>query len=140
MGTTSGTNASSGGIEVVESGGTAVSTTVLSGGEIVVYAGANVSGLSVRSGGTEIVLSSGGTFNEVLRAAIPVDGAASHTASDSASQAPSAAAVESTVANLIQAMARFEAGTGHQGALFDPANHGLFDERGSMLVVNHHGA
>jgi autotransporter passenger strand-loop-strand repeat protein len=58
-GTASGTTVSSGGREVVSSGGTASGTTVISGGYEVVMSGGTASGTTVSSGGTETVSSGG---------------------------------------------------------------------------------
>jgi hypothetical protein len=54
-----------------------------------------------------------------------------------ASQAlASSPTVESTIANLIQTMASFHAGTS-QGALFEPARSGLPHEETAVLVEGH---
>jgi autotransporter passenger strand-loop-strand repeat protein len=109
----------------VESGGIASGTTVSSGGEIIIYAGATVSGL-VDDGGT--VVSSGG-FSPAVVTTQP-------TTSLYASAASRSATVESTVANLIQAMAGFHTGAG-QGALFEPVSSGLLHEEAGMLLGAH---
>src|SRR6185437_6270978 len=78
-GSATSTTVSSGGIEIVESGGSASGATVLSGGEIVIYDGATVSGLTVSSGGNEVFVSSGGFFSpdSVQHAALVQPSAAS---------------------------------------------------------------
>lgn len=64
----------------------------------------------------------------------------SYTPSGSPSQTPAAPSVESTVANLSDSGdSALWGGAAHQGALFEPANHALLDEPGSMLVANRHG-
>jgi autotransporter passenger strand-loop-strand repeat protein len=135
-GTTSGATVSSGGIEVVESGATASATTVQSGGEIIIYAGATVSGLVV-NGGT--VVSSGGASPAAATQQTAVTYATSASSSVTSSSSATrdlAPTIESTVANLIQAMASFHAGTS-QGALFEPAIGGLWHEETATLVVGH---
>jgi autotransporter passenger strand-loop-strand repeat protein len=143
-GTASNTTVSSGGIEIVESGGNASNTTVQSGGEIVVYAGATVSGL-VLDGGSEVFVSSGGHFPAAAVEESTLTAQASDRSSDpgpalsaSLSSAPLPAPVELTVANLIQAMARYDAGTVSKGALFESVSGGLLDEHSAALAANHH--
>jgi autotransporter passenger strand-loop-strand repeat protein len=155
-GTTSNTTVSSGGIEIVASGGTASGTTVLSGGEILVYSGANIVGLTVSSGGSEVIVSSGGGFfafraPETLQASLHAGAGSSNdptsptilrvTADTPAvanssvrpelhegSSATGMATVEATVGNLIQAMASFNAGTASQAVLFESVSGGLLTE------------
>jgi autotransporter passenger strand-loop-strand repeat protein len=117
----------------VESGATANSTTVLSGGEIVLYYGATVNNLALNSGATELILSSGGIFTP---AAI-VNGGASQK-SNSSQGAPVAATVGTTAAQLIQAMASFNAGSESQGALFESVSGGAFHVDSATLATDHH--
>jgi len=132
--TTTNTTVSSGGIEIVESGGTANSTTVLSGGEIVVYYGATVNGLNLSSGGTELMLSSGGIFP--TGAAVRRGATAKKNAAVLGASTASASA-ETTVANLIQAMASFNAGSANDGALFESVSGGGFHEETGRLAASH---
>jgi autotransporter passenger strand-loop-strand repeat protein len=98
-GTASSTTVSSGGIEIVESGGYATGTTVLSGGEIVVYDGATVSGLTVSSGGSEVFVSSGGYFSaDSVQHAVLVQPSAPSSVDDRVAVAPERTASRASTA------------------------------------------
>jgi autotransporter passenger strand-loop-strand repeat protein len=126
---------------------------VLSGGEIEIYAGATVSGLTVSSGGIEVFVSSGATTTATVTATTTaatdqtasvqtnaiqstiVDTSATVTAGAVAAP-PGSVVVESTVANLIQAMAGF-AGRAGDGALFESVSGGWLHEDAGTLAAPH---
>jgi autotransporter passenger strand-loop-strand repeat protein len=124
VGTTSAATISSGGVEVVYSGGIADGTTVLSGGEIEIYAGAVVSGLTVSSGGIEVFVSAGASTTAAVATVASV------------AAPPASAVIESTVANLIQALASFDSRAGDR-ALFEPVSGGWLHEDAGTVMASH---
>jgi autotransporter passenger strand-loop-strand repeat protein len=130
FGTTSNTTVSSGGIEVVESGGFASGTTVLSGGEIVVYSGATISGLTL-SGGTEVFISSGGSVSDEVAAPIR------KSAADSVTVATDPYLLGTAVARLVEAMASFDTRAANQGSLFAPLSGNTLHEDTGTLLETH---
>ena len=142
FGTTSNAVVSDGGIEIVEAGATASGTTVLSGGEIVIYDGANVSGLTVSSGGIEVFVSSGGFFSPMAASrsfALQTETLAPSSKVATTPTTAASTAVDSTLANLIQAMAGFATGSSTtRGALFENVSSGLLGDHTSALAGAQH--
>ncbi len=120
-GATSNAIVSAGGLEILQAGSIASGTTVLSGGTIVIYDGADVTGLTVSSGGIEIHVPAGEYYPQNQLA--PMNAAAGSPA------------IETALANMIQAMASFNAGANAgQGAFFDTVSAGLLQQQSPTLV------
>lgn len=116
----------------------------------MIYAGATVSNLTVSSGGIEVFVSSGVSTTATVATAVATQtasvqtNAAQSTAVDTSATttvgafaaSPGPAMVESTVANLIQALAGITAREGG-GALFESASSGWLHEHAGTLVPPH---
>jgi autotransporter passenger strand-loop-strand repeat protein len=134
------TSVLNGGVEIVESGAVSISATLSSGGVIVAYYGADLSGTQM-DGGTISQLSSGQTYPE---AAALIDGGRKFSVHDStpierpAAHASVSPMFDTTVSNLIQAMAIFDGGRVQQGAFFDDVSARGLHLESAVLALEHH--